>query len=308
MSMSSSLAEASSPAPAHVPEARRRDAVKPSTAFGCPRDPLNHRYVYAVISSRARGLSLGVNLNPRRVCNYDCVYCEIDRGGEGAEEISVDSQRLSFELSEGLDLVLSGRIQSRPAYAHVPREMLALKQVAISGDGEPTLCPNFTEAVETVVHLRAGGCFPFFKLVLLTNGAGLQERDRLEALDLFGPRDEVWLKLDAGSPEHFQRINRAPCEFPAMIESVRRISQRRPVVIQTMMPSLDGRGPSGEEIQALGRTLHELKESGARITEVQVYSATRPSHRGHCGHLPLGSLTRAARRIREISGLRAAVY
>ena len=49
------------------------------TASGCPRDFLQNRFGYVVISPRAGGLSIGVNLNPDRYCNFDCVYCEVNR-------------------------------------------------------------------------------------------------------------------------------------------------------------------------------------------------------------------------------------
>jgi wyosine [tRNA(Phe)-imidazoG37] synthetase (radical SAM superfamily) len=49
------------------------------TAFDRPRDFLGNRFVYAVISSRAGGLTLGINMNPGKHCNFDCFYCEVDR-------------------------------------------------------------------------------------------------------------------------------------------------------------------------------------------------------------------------------------
>src|ERR1019366_10077479 len=49
------------------------------TAFDRPRDFLGNRFVYAVISARAGGLSLGVNMNPDKLCNFDCSYCDVDR-------------------------------------------------------------------------------------------------------------------------------------------------------------------------------------------------------------------------------------
>ena len=48
------------------------------------RDLGENRYVYAVVSRRARGLSIGVNLNPDKVCNFDCPYCQVDRTTPGA--------------------------------------------------------------------------------------------------------------------------------------------------------------------------------------------------------------------------------
>src|SRR5262245_2052103 len=177
------------------------------TAFGCPRDFLKNRFVYTVLSPRARGLSVGVNMNPDKRCNFDCVYCEVNRA-EPARESRLDVPAMSAELERTLELVRSGGLRERPCYRGAPPELLALRHVALSGDGEPTLCPNFVEAVEGVVHLRARGRFPFFKLVLLTNASGLDQPGVTEGLRLFTPRDEIWAKLDAGTQDYMSRVNK----------------------------------------------------------------------------------------------------
>src|SRR5436190_3656063 len=142
------------------------------TAFGCPRDFLGNRFVYAVISARARGLSVGVNLNPDKQCNFDCPYCEVDRLAPG-RDAKLDLDAMSAELETTLALVHAGKLRENPAYALLPPELLRLRHVAISGDGEPTLCPQFREAVERVIHVRAQGRVPFFKIVLITNASNL---------------------------------------------------------------------------------------------------------------------------------------
>ena len=133
------------------------------TAFGCPRDFLQNRFVYAVISPRARGLSIGVNMNSGKHCNFDCPYCEVDRHLPGVES-ALDVDTMAHELQHTLDLVRSGEIGDLSFFKTTPPELLQLRHVALSGDGEPTLCPNFTEAVQTVAHVRALS-FSFFKIV-----------------------------------------------------------------------------------------------------------------------------------------------
>ena len=147
--------------------------------FNFPKKSLGNKYVYAVISPRARGLSVGVNLNPSRHCNFDCIYCEVRRD-EPSRESRLDVSVMITELERTLGLVNSGAIRQRPCYQSAPPELLELRHVSLSGDGEPTLCPNFGEAVEAVVHLRARGRFPFFKLVLLTNASGYFEAPLLQ--------------------------------------------------------------------------------------------------------------------------------
>src|SRR2546428_742879 len=120
------------------------------TAFGYPRDFLDNHHVYIVISPRARGLSVGINMNPDKFCNFDCVYCEVDRS-KRARARQVNVRAMATELERTLQFVHSGSIHDHPHYEGVPAELLRLRQVCLSGDGEPTLCPNFASAVEAVI-------------------------------------------------------------------------------------------------------------------------------------------------------------
>src|SRR6266705_1428426 len=104
------------------------------TAFGCRRDRLENRFVYAVTSSRARGLSLGVNMNPDKFCNFDCVYCEVARSVKPAESL-LDLNVMAAELRRTIADVSHGRLRERPHYQSLPDELLRLRHVALSGDG-----------------------------------------------------------------------------------------------------------------------------------------------------------------------------
>src|ERR1043165_7684481 len=114
---------------------------------------------------------MGVNMNPDKRCNFDCVYCEVDRH-EFSSESRLDVPVMIAELERLLESVTSGALREQPCYRNAPAELLEVRHVALSGDGEPTLCPNFVEAVEALVHVRARGRFPFFKFVLVTNASG----------------------------------------------------------------------------------------------------------------------------------------
>jgi wyosine [tRNA(Phe)-imidazoG37] synthetase (radical SAM superfamily) len=183
---------------------------------------------------------------------------------------------------------------------------MELRHVTLSGDGEPTLSPDFLEAVETVVYQRARG--PFFKVVLLTNGSGLGTPQVEEALRLLTARDEIWAKLDGGTQAYLDRVNQPGCSIEDMLARILALARRRPVVIQSLFPSLHGAEPPREEIEAYADRLRVLKQAGAQIPLVQIYSATRRAPRPECGHLPLRSLSQIARRVREVSGLQAEVF
>ncbi|MDB6024742.1 MAG: Radical domain protein [Verrucomicrobiales bacterium] len=276
------------------------------TAFGCPRDFLGNRFVYAVISPRARGLSIGVNMNPGKACNFDCPYCEVPRCLPAVEEpLQLDA--MAIELQKTLDEVRSGRIRDLSFFRATPQELMELRHVALSGDGEPTLCPNFTEAVQTVAHIRARS-FSFFKIVLITNATGLDLPEVQNGLKYFTRDDEIWAKLDAGTQDYFRKINRTDVALEKVLANILLAARQRPVVIQSLFPSLNGQEPPPEEILQYAQRLKELKDNGAIIPLVQIYSATRPTPRSECGHLPLKTLSRIAQTVRQVSGLTAEVF
>ncbi len=276
------------------------------TAFGCPRDFLGNRFVYVVISPRARGLSIGVNMNPGKVCNFDCAYCEIDRCLPSVET-SLNADVMATELQNTLSLVRSGKIRGLSFFKTTPPELLELRHVALSGDGEPTLCPNFTETVQTVAHIRARSV-SFFKIVLITNATGLDLPEVQRGLKYFTHEDEVWAKLDAGTQEYYNKVNHTDVPLKKVLANILFEARQRPVVIQSLFPSLNGQEPPAEEIIEYAQRLRELKNAGAEIPLVQIYSATRPALRSECGHLPLKTLSRIAQIVRQTSGLNAEIF
>ena len=268
---------------------------------------LGNRFVYAVVSQRAKGLSIGINLNPDRRCNFDCVYCEVLRE-EPPQDTEVDVSVLRAELERMLRLVNEGRVREFPNYQWLPEEILQLKEVALSGNGEPTLCPNFTEVVQTVAHVRARGGFPFFKIVLITNASGLDRTEVRAGLQVLTPTDEIWAKLDAGTQSYMKRVNRTAVSLEKILANILSVARERPVVIQSLWPSIEGAEPPDEEIDAFVDRLAELKEAGAQISLVQIYSAHRPTLHSGVSHLPLRVLSRIAQKVRTGTGLRAEVF
>jgi wyosine [tRNA(Phe)-imidazoG37] synthetase (radical SAM superfamily) len=279
---------------------------KTETAFGCPRDFLGNRFVYVVISPRAGGLSIGLNMNPDKFCNFDCVYCEVNRDVPAAER-ELDVCVMAAELEKTLFLIRSGGIRQLAGHSELSPELLRLRHVAFSGDGEPTLCVNFGEAVQAVVHVRARG-FPFFKMVLITNGTCLDLPPVQEGLRYFTRQDEIWIKLDAGTQSYMDRVNRSEISLAKVMENARLIGRKRPIIIQSLFPLISGQEPLTEEIDQYIQRLRELKDGGTMISQVQIYSATRPTAHSGCGHLPLQSLAGICRRIKTEAGLKAEMF
>jgi wyosine [tRNA(Phe)-imidazoG37] synthetase (radical SAM superfamily) len=290
-------------------KAREAGAFRQSweTAFGYARNFLDSRFVYVVVSPRAHGLAVGVNMNPDKRCNFDCVYCEVNRDVPPRDQY-LDVPVMVQELQETMQFALDGKLRELPNFQTLPDELLQLRHVVLSGDGEPTLCPNFCEAVQALVHLRALGQFPFFKLVLVTNATGLDLPNVQLGLQSLNPKDEIWAKLDGGSEEYIAKIDRPQVPLEKVLANILLVGQQRPIVIQSLFPRFTQEEPSAEEIDHFVRRLQDLQKGGARISLVQVYSAMRPTMHPDCEHLSLKSLSKIAQTVRLATGLRVEVF
>lgn len=280
--------------------------VSSGVSFGAGRDNLENRFVYAAICARAKGLAVGVNLCPDKLCNFNCIYCDVHRNGEPRDSLDVDI--MAAELKRTLALVRAGKLRERPFYHSLPDELLQLRHVALCGDGEPTLAAKFAEALQAVVHVRALGGAAFFKLVLYTNGSGLNLPNVQQGLKYLTPSDEIWIKLDGGTQAYVNRVNRPEIPLDHILRNIVDVGRTRPVVIQSLFPSISDEEPPLEEIEQYALRLSELKRAGAQISSVQVYSATRPSPNSQSGHLPLKVLSRIAHLVRASTGLATEVF
>ncbi len=287
--------------------AAAQSLVTQEVAFGYPRDFLDNQFVYLVISPRAGGLSIGVNVNPILKCTFQCLYCEIDRVQPGRTS-HFDVKKMAAELHRTFALAQSGRLRQKPRYANLPDDLLQVRHVALSGDGEPTLSSHFAEALETIVHLRVLGGFPFFKIVVVTNSTALDRPKVRHALKCLTRKDEIWAKLDGGTQDYLNKVNGAAIPLEKIMDNILQVARQRPVVIQSLFPAINGDPPPAREIKQYAQRLKELKKAGAEIPLVQVYSATRPMARTGCSHLPLKKLSQIARTVRRVAGLRAEVF
>src|SRR5438552_9238880 len=129
---------------------------------------VDNLYVYAVVSRRSKGVSIGINLNPDTVCNFDCVYCQVDRKTPPLVR-DVDLPRLLEELEDMLDLVTSGELFEMERFRDTPAALRRLNDIAFSGDGEPTTCPEFLEIVQAVAAIKCQRGLANVKMVLITN-------------------------------------------------------------------------------------------------------------------------------------------
>ena len=250
-----------------------------------------NRYVYAVVSRRARGLSIGVNLNPDKVCNFDCPYCQVDRTGPKPDG-SVVVADLGRELDRLLTLA-AGDLWSAPPFDTVAPELRRVADVAFAGDGEPTSPPEFGEAARTARGLVDAAALRA-PLRLLTNATLLHRPAVIEALPCF---DELWCKLDAGTEAYFRRVDGTTFPFSRVLKNLEQTAVARPITVQSMFLSLDGAGPDEHEIDAWADRLRHILDAGGRIAQVQVYTVARRPASPAVQPLPRARLEEIAARV-----------
>jgi wyosine [tRNA(Phe)-imidazoG37] synthetase (radical SAM superfamily) len=255
------------------------------------------QYAYPVISRRSKGVSLGVNLNPDKVCNFDCVYCEVDRRSPGPRS-DVDLAQLEREMAALLDLTVSGALFRTTPFDSARPEQRRLNDIAFSGDGEPTTAREFAGAVDCVARLkRARGLDPV-KLVLITDSTRLQAPDVLRGLELMmANQGEIWAKLDAGSEAYYREICRSRVPFARILDNLAATARRWPITIQTLFLEWRGQGPGAEEVAAYLGRLRDILVQG-RIQGIQLYTVARPTPEPEARPLPARAMDDLARRVR----------
>ena len=240
-----------------------------------PRTWRDDTYVYPVISRRSGGLSIGVNLNLDKACNFDCVYCQVDRRASSARrEIEVD--RLEVELQRMLRVAESGEIWHDVRFRDVSARWRHLADIVLSGDGEPTMCPQFERALGVVIACRDRHV-PDVPIVVMTNGTTLDRPEIVSALDrLDRAMDQVWVKMDAGTSEHFNAIDRSAFSYDRLIRQIVAYGRRRPIVIQSMLFEGVAGCDVRDVLDALSDQLYDMIARGCQIALVQLYSIARP--------------------------------
>ena len=239
------------------------------------RDSAGLAYVYPVISRRSGGLSIGINLNPNNACNWRCVYCQVPnlrRGGAPETDLDV----LRAELSGFLESVLRGDFYDR---FEVAPEQRVIRDIAISGNGEPTSAPTF----DRVVGLIGEVCQTFdlgeqIKRVLITNGSLVRHKVVQQGLrrwsDLGG---EVWFKLDSATKEGILRVNGVNLAPESVLKNLEAAARLCPTWIQTCLFGYDGLPPSSFERQVYLDLMAEAQRRQIPLLGVLLYGLARPS-------------------------------
>ena len=267
-----------------------------------------NRFVYPVLSRRSRGLSIGVNLNPDKVCNFDCIYCQVDRTRQ-SETRFVETDALLAELDDMLGFVASGEIYHTEKFRSTPPELRRLNDIAFSGDGEPTTYRNFDEIIAACAGLKKKHGLGDVKMVLITNASMFHRPHVQRGLEILDANNgEIWAKLEAGTEEYFKLVDRTPIPFQQILDNITAAAQVRPLVIQSLFMRVAGEPPSAAELDAFCDRLNEITSAAGTLKLVQVYTVARRPAEGFVAPLSDAEVDAIVSQVEARTGLAATAY
>ena len=229
------------------------------------------KYIYSVISRRAGGLSIGINLNVNNACNWQCIYCEIPnltRGSPPPIELNV----LENELRLFLHDIIHGDYMER----NVAIEDRHLKDIAFSGNGEPTSAAEFPQVILIVKKiLQEFDLLHKIKIRLITNGSLMHEASVLKSIEMLEEiNGEVWFKVDAATEETIKTINQINLKPNQILERLLNTANICPTFVQTCIFMINGKSPDDKDINAYVELINKAKKI---IKGVHLYGLARPS-------------------------------
>jgi wyosine [tRNA(Phe)-imidazoG37] synthetase (radical SAM superfamily) len=291
-----------------------------------------NRFVYPVLSRRSGGISIGVNLNPDKICNFDCIYCQVDRTRQ-SETRFVEMDGLLDELRTTLELVTSGAIFETPKFRDVPPHLRRLNDIAFSGDGEPTTYKNFDEIIAACAEVkreaerrsgewgvRSGEIDPTsysplptphspIKIVLITNASMFHRPHVQRGLEILDRNNgEIWAKLEAGTDEYYQLIERTPIPFRQILDNITAAARVRSIVIQSLFMRVEGQPPSDAELEAFCDRLNEITAAGGQLKLVQIYTVARRPAESYVSPLADAEVDRIVGLVKDRTRLAALAY
>jgi wyosine [tRNA(Phe)-imidazoG37] synthetase (radical SAM superfamily) len=288
----------------------------------------HNRFVYPVLSRRSGGISIGVNLNPDKICNFDCIYCQVDRRSQ-SETRFVETAALANELRTTLDLVTLGHIYDTEKFRDVPVHLRRLNDIAFSGDGEPTTYKNFDEIIAASAEVkreaelqisdcglrienpqsRASSPRGPVKLVLITNASMFHRPHVQRGLAILDENNgEIWAKLEAGTDEYYHLIERTPIPFRQILDNITAAARVRPLIIQSLFMRVNGEPPSRAELEAFCDRLNEITTAGGQLKLVQIYTVARRPAESFVASLTDSEVDAIVALVKARTGLAALAY
>ncbi|MDO8413623.1 MAG: radical SAM protein [Gallionellaceae bacterium] len=237
------------------------------------RDSAGLRYVYPVVSRRAGGVSVGINLNPNNACNWRCIYCQVPDLKRGTAP-ALDLVLLEEELRGFLQQLLHGDFMQQ----HVPEGSRRINDIALSGNGEPTSAAEFVQVIALIARLKQELAMPaHIKLVLITNGSLIYRDHVQQGIRLMAQHNgEVWFKLDRASEAAIQRTNDINISLKKVRDNLATAIALCPTWLQTCWFALDGAPPAVQDENDYLDFITGLLRDGIHPQGVLLYSLARP--------------------------------
>jgi wyosine [tRNA(Phe)-imidazoG37] synthetase (radical SAM superfamily) len=268
----------------------------------------HNRFVYPVVSRRSHGLSIGVNLNPDKICNFDCIYCQVDRTRQ-SETTFVDLPQLLAELEAMLGWASSPDIWAHEAFHAAPPDFRRLNDIAFSGDGEPTTYKNFDEIMRRCAELKDQHHLDAVKMVLITNASMFHREHVQRGLQILDAHQgEIWAKLESGTEAYYKLVERTSIPFRQILDNITAAARVRPLVIQSLFMRIDGEPPSTAEQLAFCDRLNEITAAGGQLKLVQIYTVARQPAESFVTPLPPAEVDALAALVRQQTGLNVASF
>jgi wyosine [tRNA(Phe)-imidazoG37] synthetase (radical SAM superfamily) len=237
--------------------------------------------IYGPVSSRRFGMSRGINLSPtkRKLCSMNCVYCQY-----GPTEI-LQATAKDAELPKLSDVIWS--------LEQVLKQDTHLDQITFSGNGEPTMHPEFPDMVEWAIQLR-NRFMPKAKVAVLSNGTMLGNADVRTACDKL---DRCVIKVDCGRAETFLRYNR-PAKGITLESVLDGAKQLKRFYTETLLTAGRGGNSNPDERAAWTEIIKELKP-----VEAHIYSIDRPPAVGTLKLVSREMMNKWAREATDTTGV-----
>ena len=238
------------------------------------RDIVGLTYVYPVVSRRAGGVSVGINLNPNNACNWRCIYCQVPELKRGSAP-TIDLIKLETELYDFLQKIIYGSFMEEQVKPGARR----INDIALSGNGEPTSAREFKQIIDIIGKVKAGfDSLRDLKVVLITNGSLIDKSNVQAGLKCLAELNgEVWFKLDSVVRERRQQINNTHMSSRQVCNNLKLSASLCPTWIQTCVFKIDGNPPARVETKAYLEFLEKLLQEGALIKGVLLYGLARSS-------------------------------
>ncbi|MCK5872581.1 MAG: radical SAM protein [Methylococcales bacterium] len=238
------------------------------------RNVVGLKYVYPVISRRSGGLSIGLNFNSNNACNWRCMYCQVPDLTKGAAP-ELDFDVLEKELNYFFNEVLYGDFYAR---FNVPKAQRIIKDIALSGNGEPTSVKNFEKALQMIGRIATqAGIFPSAKFILITNGSFMHRADVKQGLRVLNHYNgQIWFKFDSATTHGLSHINNTALLPKTQQIQLKYASDLCQTTLHTCLVNYRQQGLLASEKNAYLKAVTLIKKQ-TNIQTITLYSLARPS-------------------------------